>query len=148
VKTLYVLQDPRDSGIRWIGQTGKLLCIRKAHHLDGSTNERKDAWILDLLQNGLQPEIKALAILTDADAVPTERRLIQRLIDKGAPLLNIPPEELGRRISEALVGKRHSEESYAQQRESMQKFWTPERREEHAEKLREYNRRRRAAEEL
>jgi excisionase family DNA binding protein len=88
----YALIDPRDRTIRYVG-ISKDARVRPAQHLNEVEN-RNRAWLFDLKQQGFQPDIEILEIVTsDQDvislALEREEYWIQRFLDAGARLTNI-----------------------------------------------------------
>lgn len=88
---IYALIDPRDRTIRYVG-ISKDARVRPAQHLNEVEN-RKRAWLFDLKQQGLQPDIEILETVTsDQDvislALEREEYWIQRFLDAGARLTN------------------------------------------------------------
>lgn len=83
---IYALIDPRDSLVRYIGQT-RNLDQRLAHHVH-SPLPSLFGWIARLLDVGMKPRIKVLCAVNTADALRVEREWIQIGIKRGWPLLN------------------------------------------------------------
>ncbi len=58
---IYVLIDPQDSEIRYVGKTDQSLSHRLGQHLDdarkGTENNWRTHWLLSLLRKGLRPSI-------------------------------------------------------------------------------------------
>src|SRR5260370_35738751 len=92
---VYALIDPRDKTTRYVGISKDAL-VRLAQHLNEVEN-RKRAWLFDLKQQGLQPDIEILEIVTSNQDVVSlaferEEYWIQSFLDAGAHLTN---ERLG-----------------------------------------------------
>jgi len=94
---IYALIDPREDGInavRYIGIT-KNVYIRLIQHTGNEwRNERKEAWMAELKQFGLVPNMELLEVIEaspDAQRVAMEREeyWIREYLRMGAPLLNI-----------------------------------------------------------
>lgn len=61
IKTkIYVLKDPRNDKIRYLGKTIKSLDKRLKEHCNIKNNSRKDNWIKQLKNNNLKPIIELL----------------------------------------------------------------------------------------
>ncbi len=89
---VYALIDPRDKTTRYVG-ISKDAHSRLAQHLNEVEN-RKKAWLFDLKQHGLQPDIEIFETVTsDQDVVSLalgrEEYWIQSFLDAGALLTNV-----------------------------------------------------------
>src|SRR3990167_7958774 len=90
---IYILVDPRDSRIYYVGQTVRPKARYQDHvHAasEGSqANARKAAWIADLKSNGLLPSFVILEVAEDSDTAGLkEQKWIMLLAKSGAPLTN------------------------------------------------------------
>jgi len=96
---VYALIDPRDDTVRYVGVTRDVYFRLSRHVKDAPKMDRKGAWISELEQLGLSPELEILetveleAIEIDADidvvALEREKYWIHEFLKSGAPLLNI-----------------------------------------------------------
>lgn len=92
----YKLVDPRDSSIRYIGQTRQALTTRLKGHVrdtyrqDGREPTKKNLWLQELLQSGYEPNIIPLeeVILTKSEADDREIRWIYYHWQRGHQLTN------------------------------------------------------------
>lgn len=87
---IYLLIDPRNYDVRYVGQTTHP-DRRLAEHLacvDG-VNPAKDAWIAGLAGDGMEPLMQVVATGSGDFAHLTEAEWIDRLFDDGADLLNL-----------------------------------------------------------
>ena len=88
---IYALVDPRTEDYRYVGQTLRTLAERRSSHITsarrGLVKQRVSAWIRDLLNEGLRPEIELLQNTTQENVGNDERKWIERLRSKGL-LLN------------------------------------------------------------
>lgn len=111
--TLYILRDPHDDQVRYVGVTSQPLAQRLYSHISdaircpASIRRAKRRWVADLHAQGLAPIIEALGIVE-----PGHGDLICRLEEAtmahyrsiGAPLLNVQrtarsPESRNRKVS-------------------------------------------------
>ena len=89
---VYALIDPRDKTTRYIGISKEAL-VRLAQHMNEVEN-RKRAWLFDLKQQGLQPDIEILETVTsDQDvfalALQREEYWMQSFLEAGVCLTNV-----------------------------------------------------------
>ncbi len=96
---VYALIDPRDKTIRYVG-ISKDAYVRLAQHLNEVENHKR-AWLFDLKQQGLQPDIEILETVTsDQDvfslALEREEYWIQSFLEAGARLTNVVGNPLAR----------------------------------------------------
>lgn len=96
--TLYILRDPRDDQVRYVGVTARSLAARLTAHIHDAIRcspacrRAKRQWLAELHGLGLAPVIEALGIVE-----PGHGELICRLEEAtmahyrsiGAPLLNV-----------------------------------------------------------
>jgi DNA-binding NarL/FixJ family response regulator len=107
LKHLYVLRDPRDKRIRYIGVTAGLLSHRLGKHVfDRRLSTDKGKWILELHDLGLRPVIEAIAEVGD-DWRERERLAIKQHREAGCDLLNISEGGYGH------AGAMHTKETKA-----------------------------------
>lgn len=93
---IYVLRDPRDGGVRYVGRTRNLKRRYGAHLYrteDGSfVHDRRD-WVLELRAAGLRPLMEVVETLSApvAEALVSERehRWVFHLFKGGARLTNV-----------------------------------------------------------
>lgn len=93
---IYVLRDPRDNGVRYVGRT-KNLKGRLQSHLykksDGSFVHARREWIWELRSEGLRPVMEVVETLRapvdEALVSERERRWIFHFFQQGAPLTNV-----------------------------------------------------------
>ena len=139
--TVYVLKDPRDGAIRYVGQTFALLQRMRAHERDCQRNSRPlYRWLADLGEAGLIPVYEIMET-GSGDVTEAECRWIARMRSEGASLTNCTdggPGQSGnkhsettkRKKSESQAGMKRSPEFCAKMRE-LAKLRPP----EHKEKL-------------
>lgn len=88
--TVYVLIDPRDGTVRYVGITNQTTNRRLDQHLkrtDG--NNEKSGWIDELILAGLKPRIKAIEeVLTLKEANERETYWIQHYLARNTPITN------------------------------------------------------------
>ncbi len=90
---IYALIDPRDDTVRYVGVTQDVY-FRLHRHIKDTSKPDKRAWINDLEQQGLSPELEILETIeveSDIDVVALEREKywILEFLKSGAPLLNV-----------------------------------------------------------
>ncbi len=94
---IYALIDPRDDTVRYVGVT-KDVYFRLHRHVKDDTKDSKRAWINELEQLGLSPELEVLETIEiepdrpediDAIALQREKYWIQEFLKSGASLLNV-----------------------------------------------------------
>ena len=91
---IYALTDPRDGEVHYIGVTKNVYTRLEQHVNYTSGTESKRAWINELEQEGLSPELDVLETIEaglDVDLVAQEREKhwIFEFLKSGAPLLNV-----------------------------------------------------------
>ncbi len=108
---IYVLIDPRDGEIRYVGKTVFMLEDRLNKHLRDKHNNYRTRWIQSLVRQGLKPIIKLIeTVPPDEDWAERERYWIAYYRSIGANLTNftdggegvpgwIPLKETRRRMS-------------------------------------------------
>lgn len=98
--TVYVLIDPRNDQVRYVGATTQSLSVRlKGHHSRAA--RRVKAWLDELAEHGAEPRIVAIAegVAID-DLLTAERAEITRRLVAGEPLLNEAATADARRVLE------------------------------------------------
>lgn len=95
VSHIYILRDPRDGSVRYVGKTKRSLKQRlKGHINDARLCHRyrsvsyRDRWIAKLLRNGLAPTIESIEIVHGRDWAAAEMRWIAHFRSLGAKLTN------------------------------------------------------------
>lgn len=135
--TVYVLKDPRDGAIRYVGKTVQPLKVRLGAHIRRSSEKKthRDCWIAGLLAAGYLPTIKAVeCVPAAADWQARERHWIAELRRQGAALTNITPGGDGIDAEAAAAGwtdqrrRKQSERTAAMNRARKGAPWTEERR--------------------
>lgn len=90
---VYELVDPRTNSIGYVGITDDPNERYSQHILVKGTNGRKDAWIDQLLQEGVRPQMKIVEIVEDEqEARKREGELIRRYLEQNIPITNIKLE--------------------------------------------------------
>lgn len=94
----YVLKDPRDGLIKYVGRTVNLPSRYRNHIYEAKKNNRtkKDRWIVSLLRRNKKPIMKKVYTLTCSlgEAINTEKMLYKKLISR-FPLKNMGDAFLG-----------------------------------------------------
>jgi hypothetical protein len=87
---VYVLIDPRTDEVRYVGRTAMGLSIRLAQHceLGRPGQEKKQKWVKELLDEGLQPVIQSVALVAPKDEAAAEWHWITYYKESGCNLLN------------------------------------------------------------
>lgn len=85
---IYCLIDPRDSRIRYVGQTVRPLVVRLKGHIRDGISRPKVEWIKELLALGLRPIIIPIEMTAINDLNNRELYWINKLIQSGAKLTN------------------------------------------------------------
>lgn len=117
---IYVLIDPRNNQIKYLGKTNRELKVRFSAHLSDKSNTKKTSWIKSLKSHNLKPIIKLIDVVEDDWAFWEEYWIINLKI-LGFDLLNHTnggegmygfkmSDETRAKLSKAFKGKRHSEE--------------------------------------
>jgi hypothetical protein len=92
---VYILRDPRDNAVRYVGRTRDRAARLRAHILGSPAhkNRRKNDWIRELLEAGLKPVMEPVQSGSGNGSLAAETRWIFRYRQSGADLLNIvcPP---------------------------------------------------------
>ncbi len=94
---IYALIDPRDGKARYIGKTNNLLARFNEHMRLNGPNDRKHAWLKELLDLYMLPYMHTLEVVkVYSEAREREVAWIEAYIKAGIDLLNIedtPPGE-------------------------------------------------------
>ncbi len=87
-KQIYVLRDPRDGAVRYVGATGCTLLGRLYRHVYSRIYDcRRSRWIAELYDEGLRPLIEQVAEPT-LDWEAAEAHWIKHYTDLGCDLVN------------------------------------------------------------
>jgi len=85
---IYVLGDPRDGEIRYIGQTSNLR-RRLIEHLKMQNSFEMNKWICSLIKDGLKPIIFGIErVSSGRKSNSAERRWVRECLKSGCQLLN------------------------------------------------------------
>lgn len=89
---VYILSDPRDEEIRYVGSTLRPKARLRAHIATGRNYPRTklQIWIADLLRDGVQPMMGIVAIVIMGDLQQVEYAYCCKLRRRGARLLTQP----------------------------------------------------------
>lgn len=88
---IYVLKDPRDHVVRYVGQSSnskKRFSSHMSEALKGYYQEDKSGWLSTLRATGLRPELEIIDDATAEDVAAIEAFWINWFRKRGAPLLN------------------------------------------------------------
>lgn len=89
---VYVLVDPRDGEIRYVGATEHLKIRFRSHIIDGSDSRpigAKQAWLMELLDDSKEPIMEPIASCSSKSGVADlERYWIRMFRSIGCPLTN------------------------------------------------------------
>lgn len=136
---LYVLVDPRDGTVRYVGKTNYTLKIRLRQHLNNPRNSYLACWVNSLKEVGLVPEIEEIERIEDSNDKDWQR--VERYwiffyrnmhcdlvnLDSGGMGGNTKSEETRKKIGNGNRGKVRSLETLEKQRLShLGKKLTPE----------------------
>ena len=124
---IYVLVDPRDGEIRYVGWTTQTLTQRYKSHLAYKSRAHRSKWIQALLRQGLRPIIRLIQMVPVGDGPNAEIYWIKFHRDLGCRLVNLteggegapghlPTEETRARMRAAHRGRKHSPETIAKLR--------------------------------
>lgn len=87
---VYILSDPRDGSIHYIGVSKNIQQRFKQHLTCSGMNLHKNMWVIRLLQQGLQPHIEVIdRAIGFQEAKQREAHWITYYRDQGEPLTNI-----------------------------------------------------------
>lgn len=138
---IYVLRDPRDQAIRYVGKTVKKLRERLDVHLSSSKLYKRRHvchWICQLLKLDIRPIIESLEVVPPEDNWQSREQFwIKKLRDDGNRLTNLTDggegwhglrhsEETKRKIGNAHRGRKISEEQKLKQSKTMRGRKCPE----------------------
>ena len=86
--SIYVLRDPRNGNVRYVGKS-VAPGTRFVSHLNDPTGCLKALWIEELAEEGVQPVMQVVEVVPDGgNWKRAERRWIKRLLDRGVDLTN------------------------------------------------------------
>jgi hypothetical protein len=91
---IYELFDPRTNEIKYVGRTSGDLEVRRKQHIAESTNATasnvgKQAWMQQLLAEGIEPQIRLLETINNIDiAKDAEAYYIRTYVQQGKLLVN------------------------------------------------------------
>jgi hypothetical protein len=85
---VYVLVDPRDGEIRYVGWTSRTLRQRHLEHMYARSKTHRSHWLSLLKQQGMAPFIRLLQTLPIAEAKKSERYWIDYFRSIGCRLVN------------------------------------------------------------
>lgn len=129
ITRIYLLRDPRDQAVRYVGATRKKLSTRLRHHIASASTALeynkapRYAWLRELIAESLRPDIEELEVVDENDKATAEQRWIDHYHQLGCDLLNRKPGGGGpstsvtRRPWTADQRKRASEETARRYRE-------------------------------
>jgi len=146
---IYVLIDPRDNQIKYIGKTSQLLKQRLYGHIVESkkSNTKKNTWIQSLKVKGLKPLIEELDIVSELEWEFWEKYWIAQFKSWGFELKNMDDggrgmssefmkknnpmfkKEVREKLSQSLMGNqfakgfKHTKETKKKVSENSAKFW-------------------------
>jgi hypothetical protein len=167
-KHVYILRDPRDNAVRYVGCTVNPSMRLSGHkYAPRRSNDARSAWVREILDAGLKPvlEIVERDVLDWAEA---ERRWISELRSSGAALVNstdggpgapgyVMTEENREKLRQLMLGNRRlvpTQEVRAKMSASAKSAWknpnrkqAPPRTAEHTQKIANALRGRKASEE-
>ena len=103
--SIYVLVDPRDGEIRYVGWSNKTLDQRLKRHLRDTDDNHRTRWIAVLRREGFVPIIRLLQLVPRGDWADAERYWVRTFIARGCPLVN------GTGGGDGTLGHRHSKET-------------------------------------
>ena len=86
--SIYVLEDPRNHEIFYVGATTQILKQRLAHHRSDPKNVRKQARLEAIAADQQYPIIRLVAEVSWKKADDVEQAWIRKLRDDGHPLTN------------------------------------------------------------
>lgn len=87
---VYVLRDPRTKKVHYVGTSvNPKVRFRQHLSLKDRSNITKRAWIQDLKNQGLEPELFVIEECWGMKALSVEEEWIENLISLGHPLTNL-----------------------------------------------------------
>jgi predicted GIY-YIG superfamily endonuclease len=88
---VYTLSDPRDNVIHYVGISKNVQKRFKQHVTCSGVNLEKNAWVLQLLQQGLSPTLTVIEMVVGVTvARQREKYWIEHYAEQEAPLANKP----------------------------------------------------------
>jgi hypothetical protein len=109
---IYVLIDPRDGSIRYVGKTSRLLEVRLSVHMGPpppKSDGRRDRWVRKLRRLGMRASIEPVQFVPDDFADEAERYWIAYFRNIGCDLVNGTDGGTGgHMVGEALMRLRKS----------------------------------------
>lgn len=133
VTDIYVLKDPRDGAIRYVGKSVDSARRYKRHIYEARKGRHDSArmrWLRELLEAGYEPIMEVVETVEGNGWPERERWWMEKFLDDGCDLTNTAPagggwipglkisEATRRRRSEALAGRTISPETRAKISES------------------------------
>lgn len=105
--TVYVLLNPRDQKVKYVGMTKNSLLLRLRQHLQPEgANLSKKEWIESLITIGLCPVIKGVFSCSSREIAQEEERfVIKTLRTQGAEILNGGPHSVETRMRQSFAKK-------------------------------------------
>lgn len=86
---IYALCEPETLSVRYIGQTSNLYSRIQRHKVQCGENQRKEAWIKAIYDDGKRPTVVVLDMLIDPRAAAdAEIKWIEHYRQQGADLFN------------------------------------------------------------
>lgn len=123
VSTIYVLIDPRDNEIRYVGKTNQKLRSRLLKHLRDKNRGHRHNWIAKLQRFGLQPRIEKLQEVPCGCSASAEIYWIAYFRSLGCNLVNDTDG------GEGMCGYKHTPEQIERIRQNtIRQFQDPEQR--------------------
>lgn len=115
----YVLVDPRDNKIKYVGRTVDQDNRLRNHIYEAKKNNlnKRERWIVALLRRNLKPILKVIYSITCSldEAIQTEKTLVKKLTKKGFELKNEPDNYLGAVLTGKVVYQYDLEGNYLKQ---------------------------------
>lgn len=127
---IYILIDPRDMAVRYVGKTSGTLYNRLRQHINNPKNDYVATWIRSLIALGVKPiieEIECIENSNDLDWQDRERFWIEEYRSRGCNLTNLDSggnggkqrsEETRKKIGESNRGMKRTDETRKKLRES------------------------------
>lgn len=85
--SIYVLIDPRDSAVRYVGSTLNINAT-VSRHVTQANNKKKILWVAELKAAGLRPKLEVIDTTDAQIRFEVERKWISHYLSIGAKLLN------------------------------------------------------------
>ena len=87
---IYVLKDPRDYQIKYVGKTSDINRRRKEHNqIHRNRKSKKNSWVTHLIKNGMQPIMEVLEECKESEWIDREKYWIQYYKKLGFDLKNM-----------------------------------------------------------